>query len=218
MKKYLLFCGCSCNSYGGWDDFRNDFDTIEQIKKYVQKNRKKTECDWVQIVDTTTKKVTINASADDMIQEEIDNIHNKAMDFAEEAMVAQHEKKNNVKELYKKSYDLELQAVKLIESMDLEPSRSVLFRSCAWLACDCNLYQEAQKLAKKGLSGEPDSVIKEELEQVIRVAMVLEDLSILAPITHNKYKKQIMKTTTQEELSTLKEKIIKEISCKIQGG
>lgn len=49
MKRYLLFCGENYYPYGGWEDFKDSFDTIEEC-------RMARTGDWYQIIDTETWK------------------------------------------------------------------------------------------------------------------------------------------------------------------
>lgn len=53
MKRYLLFIGLHYYPLGGWDDFKDSFDTVEEAKQYF------TDLDmgcgaWSQIIDTHT--------------------------------------------------------------------------------------------------------------------------------------------------------------------
>lgn len=59
MKKYLLFTGDD-EPVGGWGDFRDSFDSIEEAFKGLAKNRRWAG-DWVQIVDRDTCKVCWSA-------------------------------------------------------------------------------------------------------------------------------------------------------------
>lgn len=56
MKRFLLFAGMEYYPNGGWGDFRNSFDTLEEAKReilveIVQGN------DWYQIVDGRTGEI-----------------------------------------------------------------------------------------------------------------------------------------------------------------
>lgn len=53
MKKYLLFTGDTYYPSGGWDDFVDDFDSIEEALAYAAKNGR----DWFHIVDTEIKRI-----------------------------------------------------------------------------------------------------------------------------------------------------------------
>lgn len=102
------------------------------------------------------------------MNDEISKLHNEAMNFAESAAVARV--KGNLgqaDELLRKAYENEVKAAKLL--MDLsspEPTRSVLFRSAASLAIDCNDLREAEKLIGLGLSGNPPIDIANELRDL----------------------------------------------------
>lgn len=69
---------------------------------------------------------------------------------------------------FHRAYELEAEAANtLAGSLDAEPTRSVLFRSAATLALDCNLYIEAEKLVCAALLGNPPEQIAEELRDVL---------------------------------------------------
>jgi hypothetical protein len=55
MKRYLLFAGELYYPSGGWDDFVNSFDTIEECM--AAETNTTSGYDWAQIVDTTTGKI-----------------------------------------------------------------------------------------------------------------------------------------------------------------
>jgi len=54
MKRYLLFSGRCYYHCGGWDDFVDSFDTIEEAKQSKVTNDKH---EWIQIVDTQTMEI-----------------------------------------------------------------------------------------------------------------------------------------------------------------
>ena len=99
---------------------------------------------------------------------EINKLHDEAMNLAELATVAKV--KGNLQqadELLRKSYENEAKAAYLMIDMSSpEPTRSVLFRSAASLAIDCNELREAEKLIAVGLSGNPPRGIAEELRDL----------------------------------------------------
>lgn len=49
-----------------------------------------------------------------------------------------------------------------------EPTRSVLFRSAAWMAFNSNQFEEAMSLAKEGLAGAIHSEIISELKEIFK--------------------------------------------------
>ncbi len=66
------------------------------------------------------------------------------------------------------AYRLEREAAESLNfKFDLEPTRSVLFRSAATLAYDCGLINEAEKLIHKALAGDPPTEIEEELQDLL---------------------------------------------------
>jgi hypothetical protein len=66
------------------------------------------------------------------------------------------------------AYELEAQAANaLLNDLDAEPTRSVLFRSAATLACDCGRYTDAAKLVYRALAGNPPSEIAGELQDLL---------------------------------------------------
>ena len=68
--------------------------------------------------------------------------------------------------LRREAFLLESQAaMMLIDKKDAEPTRSVLFRSAAWLAHNCGQFKAGLELANEGLRGNPPAEIIEELRQ-----------------------------------------------------
>lgn len=76
--------------------------------------------------------------------------------------------------LYKKSFELEKRAAMLLlESTDCEPTRSILFRSAAWLAIKSGDKIAAIMMAEEGLKYTIHNVIKNELTEVLNIAKAL---------------------------------------------
>lgn len=95
----------------------------------------------------------------------INIIHNKAIEFADEAIIAQHKgNSSTVKELYLKAFQLEKEAA-LYAPLDDEDAtpRHILIRSAASLAMLSEQYEDAEKLIVLGLSSFPPEFIREEL-------------------------------------------------------
>ena len=96
------------------------------------------------------------------------SFHDQAMHFANLAL--SKEKNGNSKEAkqyFKEAFELEQQAaMSLVNDFEKEPSRSVLFRSAAYLALKAELYREAERMAAFGLSGNPPDEIADELRDV----------------------------------------------------
>lgn len=53
LKRFLLFAGSNYYPAGGWQDFRGDFDTVEEAKDYLLYNPD-TERNWWHVIDATT--------------------------------------------------------------------------------------------------------------------------------------------------------------------
>jgi hypothetical protein len=69
---------------------------------------------------------------------------------------------------FRRAYELEAEAANtLVNDLQVEPTRSVLFRSAATLALDCKLLAEAEKLVCTALIGNPPEQIAEELRDVL---------------------------------------------------
>ncbi len=96
-------------------------------------------------------------------------LHEQAMQYAQDAMVAKmigDEEAATSSNL--QAYELEKQAaMALLDDFDVEPVRSLLFRSAAVLAFECGQYREAEKLASLGVAGDPPSDIAEELRNLL---------------------------------------------------
>ena len=58
-------------------------------------------------------------------------------------------------------------ADELRDAHHLEPSRSVLYRSAAYLALDCGDTNEARRLAKAGLEGAPPLEVADEIREIL---------------------------------------------------
>lgn len=55
MKRYLLFTGYDYYPDGGWSDFKESFDSLEEAIAASQKSPY--YCDWNQVVDTETMEI-----------------------------------------------------------------------------------------------------------------------------------------------------------------
>jgi len=99
----------------------------------------------------------------------VNELHLKAMDIAELAFIAQRKGKlDQAKQLSKEAFTYERQAAMLLlNDYDIEPTRSVLFRSAACLALDFKDYREAERMVAFGLSGNPPPEILEELRELL---------------------------------------------------
>lgn len=96
---------------------------------------------------------------------DLNKIHNDAMKLAEEAFLLKRKGEvDKAKEFSEKAFVLEKQAaLQAKEKQAGEPTESVLCRSAAALAVDCELYEEGKNLVLKGLEGNPPLEIANEL-------------------------------------------------------
>ncbi|MBF0567829.1 MAG: hypothetical protein HQK95_03080 [Nitrospirae bacterium] len=95
--------------------------------------------------------------------------HRKAMKYAEEAFYyKQKGDLERAKEFFLLAFELERKAAESYKDSTLEPTRSVLYRSAATLACDCGNLIEAERLAITALSGSPPEEIGEELKNLLK--------------------------------------------------
>ena len=99
---------------------------------------------------------------------QIHEIHQQAMDFAEMAEVAKlRGDLASASQLFRQAFEKERLAAELIAShLEAEPTRSVLHRSAASLAIDCNEIHAAERLIAIALSGNPPQEIAEELKDL----------------------------------------------------
>jgi hypothetical protein len=99
---------------------------------------------------------------------QIQVFHQQAMDLAEAAAVARLRGAiEQAEQLTRQAYEQETQAAVLIaDTLDAEPSRSVLHRSAASLAIECGELRAAERLIAIALSGNPPPEIAEELKDL----------------------------------------------------
>ncbi len=107
-------------------------------------------------------------------------IHRKAMDIAEEASFEQAAGRvDHAKKLYAAAFELERQAAELLDTrLDLEPTRSVLFRSAASLAVDCGEFRAAERLLARALAGDPPPEIASELRDLFEQVNLHRHLNV----------------------------------------
>ena len=103
-----------------------------------------------------------------MTATELLDLHQKAMFFAQDALVARHNgDKDNALTLYKKAFDIERDVAMSFVNSDNEPMRSVMFRSAASLALNCGLDREAEIMISYGLIGTPPTDVHQELLKLL---------------------------------------------------
>jgi uncharacterized protein HemY len=116
----------------------------------------------------------------------INDLHEKAMQLSDEAFFAKRRGDlDGFLRFSREALELETQAADLLkENLEAEPSRSVLYRSAASIAIDCQEFRQAERLIATALSGNPPTEIAVELRDL------LEQLSFKqqAEIKSNKIK------------------------------
>lgn len=99
----------------------------------------------------------------------VNDYHKLAMDHAEMAMIARATKDmSEAYRLFKEALALELKAIAELEKGTvIEPTYSILHRSAATLALDCNEPRQAEKLVTCALSKDPPHELQEELRDLL---------------------------------------------------
>lgn len=99
---------------------------------------------------------------------ELKVLHRDAMERVDLALSAKSQgEMERALEFFREAYELESKAaLSLSSNLDAEPTRSVLLRSAATIALDCNLTAEAEKLVCAALAGNPPFEIAEELRDL----------------------------------------------------
>jgi hypothetical protein len=100
---------------------------------------------------------------------DIKHIHRQAMAQSDLAL---REKRNgndqDAARHFRSAFELESDAANaLLNELNAEPARSVLFRSAATLARDCGLFGDAEKLIYRALAGNPPDEIADELRDLL---------------------------------------------------
>jgi hypothetical protein len=99
-------------------------------------------------------------------------LHSKAMSLLDEAAMARmrgdHETASHLKQ---EAFAHEKEAAELLaDRLDLEPTRSILYKGAAVLALECGFRKEAEQLALRGLQGNPPSPVSEQLQSTLAKA------------------------------------------------
>jgi hypothetical protein len=103
-----------------------------------------------------------------MLKEHAAALHEAAMDLADQAFLAKNPSRS--RELFRVAFEKEREAAEIWTKISgQEPTRSVLYRSAAALAVDCEEYDEAELLIERGLTGSPPDDIAEELRELLEV-------------------------------------------------
>ncbi len=98
----------------------------------------------------------------------VSRLHKEAMDYTDRSFTARRlNDRNGFLYFSKLAYEKEKEAAQLLKDEDIEPTRSILYRSAATLAFRCEMHQEAKRLIYKALAGNPPDDIEEELNDLL---------------------------------------------------
>lgn len=115
---------------------------------------------------------------------EYERLHAEAMKLANDGFTYRYlEQHENAVAAFRGAWKLEHDAAMLLLSeKDLEPSRSISFRSAASLALLCGEHEDARRLAHLGLSGSPPPRVRKVLEAVLAEAQQRLRLGAVDPV------------------------------------
>jgi hypothetical protein len=99
-------------------------------------------------------------------------LHREAMSLLDEAIIAGMRGDNETaSHLKQQAFIREREAAELLANrLDLEPTRSILYKGAAVLALECGLQNEAEQLALRGLQGSPPPPVFEQLQSTLTKA------------------------------------------------
>lgn len=119
--------------------------------------------------------------------------HRQAMELVDEAVVAELQGNAEQKREYlKQALELESRAANHYrDQFEVEPTRSILYRSAATIAMRLGESREAEKLASMGLAGNPPDGVAAELRAVLEQAQ----------FTHHLLSKDIVLTSDKIDLT-----------------
>jgi hypothetical protein len=102
-------------------------------------------------------------------QSEIRDLHHQAMRLLDQASdLRRRGEQQEANARLRQAFDYERRAAELAApDVALEPTRSVLHRSAATLACQCGEYRQAERLITTALSGTPPETIADELRDLL---------------------------------------------------
>ena len=108
--------------------------------------------------------------------EQVNELHEKAMDIAERGFMAKKQGKlDQAKQLSSQAYEYESKAaILLLNDYEIEPTRSILFKSAACLALDFEDYRQAERMIALGLLGNPPPEILAELRELFITSIPIQ--------------------------------------------
>lgn len=140
-----------------------------------------------------------------MTNEELEQLHRLAMDNSELALIALRQGDiGKFHQLSAEAFIYEKKAALGLYNQQLEPSRSVLFRSAAYIALDNANFIEAQKLYEYALEGDVPDEIEEELEElkveIDRIKTENESLILVALTFLNNRPKPVLREQITQDI------------------
>ena len=97
----------------------------------------------------------------------LNELHDKAMDLTFFALrERRHGNEAKALPLFRQALQLEIAAIDTLDEY-IEPTYSVLHRSAATLALDCNELRKAEQLAANALAKEPPEFVADQLREVL---------------------------------------------------
>ncbi len=99
----------------------------------------------------------------------INKLHDRAMEFFDQAFLAKRKGDFTIAmEFTRKALSLEVQAADILkDNLEEEPSRSVIYRSAASLALQCEEFRLSERLISTAMSGNPPENVAEELRDLL---------------------------------------------------
>lgn len=99
----------------------------------------------------------------------INDLHQQAMEFCDKAFLAKRQNDSvSALAFSQKALELEVKAAEVLrENFDVEPTRSILYRSAASIAVDCDELRKAEQLISVALIGNPPDEVAEELRDLL---------------------------------------------------
>lgn len=99
----------------------------------------------------------------------VEPLHREAMELVDQAVLArQSGDRTKALELVRAAFEKEKAAAEVVAyQFELEPTRSVLHRSAAALAIECNELRHAERLIGRALAGNPPKDIADELRDLL---------------------------------------------------
>jgi len=119
---------------------------------------------------------------------DVARLHREAMKLAERGFeVRRHGSAQNADELFASALAREREAAEVADEQRLEPTRSILFRSAAWLAYHAGQEREALRLVGRGLTTTTPEDIANELRELRTIIRVREQLVPEQPLLPKYY-------------------------------